>query len=1153
MRGKQAPTPTPTPNHDSDLLVSSFKDWFKRRNNALLDQIFLILNTQQLHNDSDDLSSRRSADLALSQLNLRLSESFVLDVLNYGKGRGNDVLSSLKFFDWAGRQPGFHHTRATFHVIFKILSKAQLMSLLLDFLDDYMKQRYLHKVRFYDTLVMGYAVAAPTPTPTPNHDSDLLVSSFKDWFKRRNNALLDQIFLILNTQQLHNDSDDLSSRRSADLALSQLNLRLSESFVLDVLNYGKGRGNDVLSSLKFFDWAGRQPGFHHTRATFHAIFKILSKAQLMSLLLDFLDDYMKQRYLHKNALSRSFCKRKLFHDAELYLRGLLTQGRQLHGHVVTVLVDALCKTNQFQKAGKLVQEFRDSGLVPMEDAYGVWIRDLVQAGQLDGALDFLRAKKSLEGYVPDVFRYNVLICSLLRENRLQELCDLLMEMKEGQISPDMVTMNAALCFFCKAGMVDVALELYNLRSEFGLSPSSMAYNYLINTLCGDGSVDEAYRVLKNSIEQGYFPRGRTFSILADALCREGKLDKMKELVIVALERNFMPTTFSYDKFISALCRARRVEDGYLIHGELDRINKVSKKTTYFNLIHGFNKSNRGDIAARLLIEMQARGHTPTRALFRAVICCLCDMEYPENQFFKLLEMQLSRHESNVQIYNFFIDGAGHAKKPDLAREVFEMMRRSGIEPTLSSDILMLQSYLKSERISDVLNFFSDIRQRRKIKSKLYNTIIVGLSKVNKVDIALEFLRESRNNGVVPGTDCYEVLILMLCSNKRYDMVINLINDLEKTGRHVTSFIGNTLLLHSLKTQDLYDTWVHLKEVQNDKSSDSSLLGLLIGAFSGRVRVSHHVKYLEEVIEKCFPLDIYTYNMLLRRLSMSEMDLACELFNQMCQRGFPQLLDLNINKVYTILSVCQRQNSAENQATVHWQPPQGGLHFAHEVGFQRPILEGEGLFVPTKSDALVIGFRKWLNKCCDGQVDWRGKYMGVLPPTPREQLVDRLPKHVSASPSSVLGIKFTATFAGVMFTTSNKWLIFSNSVIKFSVTAVLFSIYDRYVSQLIGAVSSIWLLVLLTGLECGTAWVDCRNQSLLPWCCPHEFSAVDVTGIIGGISTSSAADKDTLKSPPPESQTMKKVLTIAIIVMTLFYLCCGSFKYAAFGNLHQGTP
>ncbi|XP_061356102.1 protochlorophyllide-dependent translocon component 52, chloroplastic [Gastrolobium bilobum] len=52
------------------------------------------------------------------------------------------------------------------------------------------------------------------------------------------------------------------------------------------------------------------------------------------------------------------------------------------------------------------------------------------------------------------------------------------------------------------------------------------------------------------------------------------------------------------------------------------------------------------------------------------------------------------------------------------------------------------------------------------------------------------------------------------------------------------------------------------------------------------------------------------------------------------------------------------------------------------------------FVPTKSDALVVAFRKWLKKYAGGQVDWRGKYSGVLPPTPpREQLMDRYWSHV----------------------------------------------------------------------------------------------------------------------------------------------------------------
>lgn len=46
-------------------------------------------------------------------------------------------------------------------------------------------------------------------------------------------------------------------------------------------------------------------------------------------------------------------------------------------------------------------------------------------------------------------------------------------------------------------------------------------------------------------------------------------------------------------------------------------------------------------------------------------------------------------------------------------------------------------------------------------------------------------------------------------------------------------------------------------------------------------------------------------------------------------------------------------------------------------------------MPIQSDALVIGYRTWLKKYAGGQVDWRGKYSGALPPTPpREQLMDR---------------------------------------------------------------------------------------------------------------------------------------------------------------------
>ncbi|XP_026405970.1 probable amino acid permease 7 isoform X1 [Papaver somniferum] len=47
-------------------------------------------------------------------------------------------------------------------------------------------------------------------------------------------------------------------------------------------------------------------------------------------------------------------------------------------------------------------------------------------------------------------------------------------------------------------------------------------------------------------------------------------------------------------------------------------------------------------------------------------------------------------------------------------------------------------------------------------------------------------------------------------------------------------------------------------------------------------------------------------------------------------------------------------------------------------------------------------------------------------------------------------------------------------------------------------------------------------------------------------------QDTLRSPPAENKTMKKASRSAVFITTFFYLCCGCFGYAAFGNQTPGN-
>lgn len=47
-------------------------------------------------------------------------------------------------------------------------------------------------------------------------------------------------------------------------------------------------------------------------------------------------------------------------------------------------------------------------------------------------------------------------------------------------------------------------------------------------------------------------------------------------------------------------------------------------------------------------------------------------------------------------------------------------------------------------------------------------------------------------------------------------------------------------------------------------------------------------------------------------------------------------------------------------------------------------------------------------------------------------------------------------------------------------------------------------------------------------------------------------QDTVKSPPSESKTMKKATLISVVVTTFFYMLCGCFGYAAFGDSSPGN-
>ncbi|KAL9667749.1 hypothetical protein QQ045_002114 [Rhodiola kirilowii] len=85
---------------------------------------------------------------------------------------------------------------------------------------------------------------------------------------------------------------------------------------------------------------------------------------------------------------------------------------------------------------------------------------------------------------------------------------------------------------------------------------------------------------------------------------------------------------------------------------------------------------------------------------------------------------------------------------------------------------------------------------------------------------------------------------------------------------------------------------------------------------------------------------------------------------------------------------------------------------------------------------------------------------------------------------------------------------------------------------------------LTGISIGTV-----TESQKIW---RSFQALGNIAFAYSFSMILIEIQDTLKSPPSEAKTMRKATLLSVVVTTAFYMMCGCFGYAAFGDLAPGN-
>ncbi|XP_010312104.1 pentatricopeptide repeat-containing protein At3g60050-like isoform X2 [Solanum lycopersicum] len=352
--------------------------------------------------------------------------------------------------------------------------------------------------------------------------------------------------------------DAKAALENSHITVSSLLVREVLLGILKIINYAN-KNRCAKLGYKFFVWSGQQENYRHTANSYHLIMKIFAESDEFKAMWRLVDEMIEKGY---PTTARTF--------------NLL-----------------ICTCGEAGLARKVVERFIKSKTFnyrPFRHSFNAILHSLLGVNQYR-LIEWVYQQMLVEGHIPDILTYNILLCSKYRLGKLDQFHRLLDEMGRNGFSPDLYTFNILLHVLGKGDKPLAAVNLLNHMKEVGYEPSILHFTTLIDGLSRAGYVvagelDKAQELFTDMIVNGQLPNVFTYNSMIRGLCMAEKFDEacmmVKEMELRGCNPNFMvySTLVSYLKNAGKLSKAHEV------------IRHMVDKGQYIHLVPKFKRYRR---------------------------------------------------------------------------------------------------------------------------------------------------------------------------------------------------------------------------------------------------------------------------------------------------------------------------------------------------------------------------------------------------------------------------------------------------------------------------------------------------------------------------------------------------------------------------------
>ncbi|KAI3879502.1 hypothetical protein MKW92_000879 [Papaver armeniacum] len=478
----------------------------------------------------------------------------------------DDVVLSLRFFNWICSQDGFTPDASSYNTIFRILPQVKASKSATSLLSS---AKFIPEpafLEFFNQCVReGGSVEEAVEIFSKLRKLGGMSPSIEVWNTVLSGCLgVDRTDLVL---KLYNEmkASDLEGNEDtvgyliraycknnklskADEVLHQF---LERRIVPDVTAFTK-----LISGLS-------------SKGKFHRVCELLRRMIAA--------DRLPTMFTYQEII-HGLCKNKMLREAFRIFEELKVRGYSPNGMMYDMLIYGLCKNDDL------------SGFVPNEYRYNVLIHGYFGIGKLREALTLY--KKMCDGGLKvSALSYRTLIRGMSLNGRMCEAIALFDEMLIKGLKPDVIIYNVIIQGFCEDGKSSKAMDIYKELLRVGLQPSTYTYTPLIRALCEEGNVVEAIRMQNEMLNRNLKPWVCTHDYIITGLCKNGNVTESMDRWAKMLGNKMKPQEETFNELIKCLTLNDRLEDAVLVLTSVSTSGYTLREHTYELLKSKFAKSD----------------------------------------------------------------------------------------------------------------------------------------------------------------------------------------------------------------------------------------------------------------------------------------------------------------------------------------------------------------------------------------------------------------------------------------------------------------------------------------------------------------------------------------------------------------------------------